>query len=272
MTATSTLVVPGDTARRGARSQQGVSISRVLALRWSAVVVLVLLWEVLVDVFAPTSSFFASPSAIVTEGLSVFLEPAVQAGLLATAQRFLIAFAISAFVGVTLGLILGRLRVAPVARNVAVVLYAIPQVALYPLFVIWFGLGQNAEIAFGVSHGLIPVTLGTLTAATQVDRELVTASRAMGGGRFRLTLFVILPSCLPDVIGSLRLGASLSLLGVLLGQLLMSIDGVGALLAVLSGTLQPARLNALILGIALAAVLMNVLISGLQRLLVRSRE
>jgi ABC-type nitrate/sulfonate/bicarbonate transport system permease component len=63
----------------------------------------------------------------------------------------------------------------------------------------------------------------------------------------------------------------LSLLGILLGQLLMSTDGVGALLAVLSGTLQPARLDALILGISVAAILINVGITVAQRALFRSR-
>jgi NitT/TauT family transport system permease protein len=271
LSATSAFLAVDVPEQKRSRATERASTVRVLALRWGTVALLVALWEILVDLFLPTSSFFAAPSAIVLHGLAVFLDPSVQSGLLVTAERILIAFAISAVVGVALGLVLGRLRGAPVARNVAVVLYAVPQVAFYPLFVIWFGLGQNAEIAFGVTHGLVPVVLGTLTAATQVDAELLEASRAMGGNRTRHILNVVLPSCLPGVIGALRLGASLSLLGILLGQLLMSTDGVGALLAVLSGTLQPARLDALILGISVAAILINVGITVAQRALFRSR-
>ncbi len=231
-------------------------------LRWLTVVVLIVIWELAVDLFGKSSHFFASPTAILANGLSVFGDPQVQQALIVTAGRFGIAFVASAVVGVTVGLVIGRLRhVAPVARNVAVVIYAVPQVALYPLFVVWLGLGQNAEIAFGISHGLIPVLLGTMTASSRVDSELVQAARAMGASRFHVLLKVILPSCLPYIVGALRLGASLSLLGVLLAELLVSVDGIGGTLNQLAGTLQPAPLDALLVAVTIAAIVINVVIT-----------
>ncbi len=258
--------------RNAARDTTDASVMQVLALRWGAVLFLLVVWEVVVDAFAKHNSFFASPSAVVVHGLSVFNDSGVTTALATTAERFGLAFLITTGFGVPIGLVLGRMtRIAPIARNVAAVLYSVPQVAFYPLFIVWFGLGPRAEIAFGVSHGLIPVVLGTIAAAGTVDPELLEASSAMGGGRISQQLKVVLPSCLPQIVGALRLGAGLSLLGVLLAELLVSVDGVGGIMNQLSGTLQPARLDALLLSVSLAAVLINLVVGRVERGLSRSR-
>jgi NitT/TauT family transport system permease protein len=152
------------------------------------------------------------------------------------------------------------------------VLYTVPQVPFYPLFMLWFGLGFKSEVAFGVTHGIIPIIFGTMAAVAQVDQRLVDGARAMGASPLQRIRVVVLPAIVPGVVGALRVGSSLCLIGVLVAELLVSVDGIGGVIGQLAGTLQPAALDAVILAICVAAVLINVVIRLLERRLSRWRD
>ena len=139
----------------------------------------------------------------------------------ATISTFMAAFLLSAVIGSALGLALGLARfAADVVEPVLAGFYTIPKVTLYPVVLLLFGLGASAKVAFGVMHGLVPVTLFTLSAVRNLPAVLPRATM----------LRVFLPACLPNIVGGLRLGFSLSLLGVLIGEMFSSQQGLGFLL------------------------------------------
>jgi NitT/TauT family transport system permease protein len=149
----------------------------------------------------------------------------------ATAGAFLMAFGISAVLGLGLGLVLGLRRFAgDVAEPVLAGFYTIPKVTLYPVVLLLFGLGTSAKVAFGVMHGLVPVTLMTLGAIRTLPPVMMRAARAMRLTAVQAMWSVLIPACLPEVINGLRLGFALSLLGVLIGEMFSSQRGLGFLL------------------------------------------
>ncbi len=149
----------------------------------------------------------------------------------ATAAAFLLAFALSAVIGLALGLVLGLWRfAAEVAEPILAGFYTIPKVTLYPVVLLVFGLGTSAKVAFGVMHGLVPVTLFTLGAIRTLPPVLLRASRAMRLTTWQAMRSVLIPACLPDIVNGLRIGFSLSLLGVLIGEMFSSQRGLGFLL------------------------------------------
>ena len=149
----------------------------------------------------------------------------------ATISTFMAAFLLSAVIGSALGLALGLARfAADVVEPVLAGFYTIPKVTLYPVVLLLFGLGASAKVAFGVMHGLVPVTLFTLSAVRNLPPVLPRAARAMRLSARDTMLRVFLPACLPNIVGGLRLGFSLSLLGVLIGEMFSSQQGLGFLL------------------------------------------
>ena len=149
----------------------------------------------------------------------------------ATAAAFALAFALSAAAGLGLGLALGLWRFAgDVAEPVLAGFYTIPKVTLYPVVLLLFGLGMSAKVAFGIMHGLVPVTLFTVAAIRTLPPVLPRAARALRLSPWRTVRWVLLPACLPQIVAGLRLGFSLSLLGVLIGEMFSSQRGLGFLL------------------------------------------
>jgi NitT/TauT family transport system permease protein len=149
----------------------------------------------------------------------------------ATAGAFAMAFALSAAFGLLLGLLLGLRRFAgDVAEPLLAGFYTIPKVTLYPVVLLIFGLGISAKVAFGVMHGLVPVTLFTMAAIKTLPPVLPRTARALRLSPAQTMRWVVLPACLPQIVAGLRLGFSLSLLGVLIGEMFSSQRGLGFLL------------------------------------------
>lgn len=149
----------------------------------------------------------------------------------ATLLAFLYALAISALGGVALGLALGLQRFAgDVLEPVLASFYTIPKVTLYPVMLLVFGLGLSAKVAFGVIHGLIPVTLFTLAAVKNIRPVLLRSARAMRLGPWQTAARVLAPAVLPEIVTGLRVGFALTMLGVLIGEMFASQRGLGFLI------------------------------------------
>lgn len=149
----------------------------------------------------------------------------------ATVFAFALAFVLSALLGLSIGLVLGLRRFAgDVLEPVLAGFYTIPKVTLYPVVLLLFGLGLLAKVAFGVMHGLVPIALFTLGAVKTLPPVLLRAARAMRLDGVQTMRTVLVPACMPQIVNGLRIGFSLSLLGVLIGEMFSSQRGLGFLL------------------------------------------
>ncbi len=171
----------------------------------------------------------ASPAAALTRLGTLLARPGFQADALDTAQAFLLSAIISVVGGAGIGCLLGLSRLAGrVMEPVLASLYALPKVTLYPVVLLLFGLGGPAKVAFGVMHGLIPIGLITMNAVLQVRPVHLRAARAMRLTTAQTLWSVVLPSILPDILGGVRIGVPLALLGVLIGEMFASRRGLGS--------------------------------------------
>jgi NitT/TauT family transport system permease protein len=149
----------------------------------------------------------------------------------ATISAFLIAMAIAATGGILIGALLGYNRLAgEVAEPVLVGIYSIPKVTLYPIILLFFGIGVAAEVAFGALHGIIPISLFTMNAVRNIKPVYLKTARVMKLTSRQLLLSVLLPASAPEVFTGLRVGFSLTLIGTLLSEMFGSRRGLGFML------------------------------------------
>jgi NitT/TauT family transport system permease protein len=149
----------------------------------------------------------------------------------ATLLAFFYSLVISIALGASLGLVLGLQRFAgDVAEPILIALYTIPKVTLYPLILLIFGLGLSAKVAFGVIHGVIPIVLFTLNAVKNISPVLIRTSRVMRLSAWQTLATVLTPAVMPELITGIRVGFSLTMLGVLIGEMFASQRGLGFLI------------------------------------------
>jgi len=171
------------------------------------------------------------PWATVVNAGRLLRSPAFWPHAEATAAAFAVSLAIASVGGVAAGLGLGFHRFSGlVAEPILTSLYTLPKVTLYPLVLLVFGLGISAKIAFGVMHGIIPVMLITLNAVRNIDPVHLKTARALDLTALQTAAQVLAPAVAPEIFTGLRVGFSLTLLGVIIGEMFASQRSLGFML------------------------------------------
>lgn len=228
------------------------------------VALLVAVWQGLYHLsgeVALSAPYETARHLVVLLGSDRFWPHAAETGL-----AFLYSLAIAAGGGMTIGLVLGLHRLSgQVAEPILISIYSLPKVTLYPVILLLFGLGLSAKVAFGALHGIIPITIFTMAAVRTVSPVLVKTARIMRLDRWSLVRSVIVPAALPEIVTGLRVGFSLTLLGVLIGEMFASQRGLGFLIMNAIGLHDVTTMLAVTLLLVIVAVAANSALLALDR-------
>ena len=142
--------------------------------------------------------------------------------------RAAIGFSIGATLGVLVGLLTARTRVIGYAVTpLLTLLRPIPAIALVPLAIVWFGIGEGSKY-FVISYTVfLAVWLNTHHGASQVAQTYIRASRCLGAGRRREFFEVVVPAAAPHIVAGLRIGAALAFLSLVAAELSGASAGIG---------------------------------------------
>lgn len=152
----------------------------------------------------------------------------------ATAATTLIGLALAVAIGVLLALI--AIYVRPLKTVIVPALAAfngIPKVAIAPLFVIWFGLGDEPKVLLAFLMGLFPVFVNAASGLGEIEPDVLDMARLAGGSELRIFRKVRLINALPSLADGVKVAFPLALVGSVVGEFIGGNRGVGYL--ILSG-------------------------------------
>ncbi|HXS39935.1 MAG TPA: ABC transporter permease [Stellaceae bacterium] len=225
--------------------------------RLVVIIALLVIWEVGARLYADPL-FLCPPSQAVVALPRIFSDPKIIHAIWVTIYEVFVAFVLSVSFGMTIGLIVGLQGFTKKAiLPVILLLYSIPQATVLPLFILSFGIGPAAKIAFGLSHGIFPVIVTTVGGVQNLRPSLLTAARSMGANRWQIFTSIVFPHMIPSFFTGMRLGMTLVLLGVLLAELYVSTAGIGFYTRLFAESFAPPDLFALIAVLAAIAVTLN---------------
>ncbi len=182
--------------------------------------------------------------------------------------RAFAGFAAAALVGGLLGLLMGR---SPFVGGLLDPLfsgtYAVPKLALFPIFIFVFGLGSLSKVALIVLECLYPLVIITSQGARNVPKALLWSAQNMGASRWTILRRVVLPATMPYVFAALRVALPVALIVVVITEMISSVDGLGYLISYSLSSLKTDRILALVVVIsALGLALDRALIALRDRL------
>jgi NitT/TauT family transport system permease protein len=194
--------------------------------------------------------------------LAKIAELAITADFWANVAETLRALAMAALIaavgGVLIGVALGAHKVSSeVAEPILIAFYSLPKIVLYPVLLLVFGLGISAKVAFGALHGIFPMIIFTMNAVKDINPVHVRTARVMRLSHVETARTVLMPAILPEILTGLRLSFSLSLLGVLIGELFASQRGLGFMLVQAMGFNDVDTITAVAVFLALIALAAN---------------
>jgi len=212
-----------------------------------ALLLLYVLWEATAFVFPG----WPSPRAVLGALAADFRQPTFRAALAGSAWRMVIGYALVMLVGITGGLLLGRVPlIDQIISSFAVAIHAIPGAAWVPLSIVWFGMTEWAVI-FTILLGASGIVIvNTDTGVREVPPFIARASRTLGARGWKYFWFVVVPAAIPNIVDGLRLAWAFGWRALMAGELLTSVSGLGQLLSQVAKTQQLDQLLAIMLLIA----------------------
>jgi NitT/TauT family transport system permease protein len=230
--------------------------------------VMLLVWQILHQIAGAT----ALPSPLATMSYFVRMVPTARfaENALVTLEEFAMALALAYFLGLAAGLWMGAHRLSGVVGEpILVTVYSLPKIVLYPVVLLIFGLGISGKVVFGAMHGVLPVALLTMGAIRAIPQVYLRAARSMQLSPWQTITNVLLPAALPEVFTGLRIGFTVTLLGVLLGEMFASKLGLGAMIITDMSLAQSEDMVAVAIVLFLFAAVANALLLWIERRLHR---
>lgn len=182
-----------------------------------------------------------------------------------TLYELMVAFLIAALLGCIIGYMVSRSRYSVrVFDPLFAGMYSIPAILLFPLYVLFFGLGAGSKIAIGATIAFFPVVLNTIAGFSYVEGAYVTAARSMGASAVQMFWSVMLPAAFPVVLTGLRMGIIVAFLAILGSETIASLAGLGHRIVSYAESMDPAKMFAYIFFAIGIAFLLNGLVSVLE--------
>lgn len=194
-------------------------------------VVLVLLWFVATSAGWVDARTLASPGAVFDAAQRLWESGQLQDNLLVSLQRAMTGLVIGVTVGVALALVAGLTRFGEFMLDANLqMLRSMPILALVPLAIVWFGIGEEVKILLVSLAVMFPIYLNTHAAVRGVDSRFVDLAATVGLGRLALVRRVILPGALPGFFTGLRFSVAIAWLVLVVSEQINASSGIGYLM------------------------------------------
>jgi ABC-type nitrate/sulfonate/bicarbonate transport system permease component len=213
------------------------------------------------------------PTAVLSAALQLIGTGELPRQLMASLLTLGVGFVLSVVLGVGLGLIMGRSRIAEAALDPHMnALYATPQVALIPLFMMWFGLEFAVKVVIIFLFAFFPILINTASGVRNVSASTIEVGRAYMASERQILLKVVFPAALPFIMAGVRLAIGRAIVGMVVAELFTAITGLGAMLTLYGNLFETAKMFVVIIVFGLLGVALIRATQALENRMARWKE
>ncbi|HET8567772.1 MAG TPA: ABC transporter permease [Candidatus Limnocylindria bacterium] len=199
-------------------------------------------WELLVRLRLVKAILISSPSQVVQTFITELQLGTLWGDITATLQVWFVGYLLAAVVGIVLGLVAGWFRRASYIANPWLnVLYAAPELAFVPMFILWFGIGFTFKVWLVFLAAIFFITINTIAGVHATEKRYLEVAATFGASKLQIFRTIVLPGSVPYIMTGLRQAAGRALVGVIAAEFISSNQGLGFLITLAGQTLNTSR-------------------------------
>lgn len=245
----------------------------VALFRFLIIAIFLIGWEMLAR-FEVINTFLSSyPSKVITTMIDLFRSGDLLKHIGITMYEVLISFFVASVIGIVVATLLWSSKfLAKIIDPYLTILNSLPKVALGPLIIIWVGASINSIIFMALLISTFVTIINIYSGFVTTDKSYITLLKSLGATKGQIFRKVVFPSNYVNIISSLKINISMSLIGVIMGELLVSKSGLGYL--IMYGS-QVFNINLVITSVVILGVisyLMYFIVDKIETLLLRRRS
>jgi|TARA_B100001964_G_scaffold42049_1_gene46507 NitT/TauT family transport system permease protein len=236
-------------------------------------IVLLLLWH-----FGSTLGFISNlvlpkPTEVLIAFHDLYVTGDLYLHVGASLKRLILGWTLGTIIGIIIGFAIGlfalvRAGLAPIVAAI----FPIPKIALLPLFIIWFGIGELSKINLILFGTLFPTIIATYGAIDNVDRSLIRLGQSFNLSWFSITRKIVFTASLPAILSNMRITAAIAIILIVAAELIAAEKGIGAYIQMAGSLFAIDRLLAGIIILSCLGLIANWLIGLTERKLLKWRN
>jgi NitT/TauT family transport system permease protein len=216
--------------------------------------------------------WFSSPLRIAWHLADWTREGSLFGHLFVTLRETFLGFLLGSMAGIAVGVVLARLDfLARVLDPFIVAANGIPRVALAPLFIIWFGIGELSKVVLASTLTFFLTFYGTFSGLRAVEPAYRDVARVMGASERQIFVKVALPAASPWIVSALKVGVPFSLIGAIIGEFMAASRGLGYMIQLNTNQFDTTGAASGILVLMVCVMLFNGVLNRLERYVLRWR-
>ena len=215
--------------------------------------------------------WFSSPLRIAKQ-LVMWSQQDLFAHLIVTLRETFIGYSAGTLAGITLGTLLARFEfVGKVLDPFILALNGIPRIALAPLFIIWFGIGEPSKIVLASMLSFFLCFYATLSGLRSVDPAYISLARIMGASERQTFFKVVLPAASPWIITAMKVSLPFALVGAIVGEFMAATAGLGFKIQLYTAQFDTTGAVTGLFVLMLVVILVNTVLNRLEARVLRWR-
>ena len=212
------------------------------------------------------------PSDVLATIIELYNSDMLFKHLMPSISRLVVGSLIGISLGITIGTLIGlfsyiRSGLVPLVAAI----FPIPKIALLPLFVIWFGIGEGSKYALIALGSFTPTVVATYGAVDNVDRTLIRMGQSFGLSWVSIVRKIVLPGAMPGILSGLRISLAISIILLVAAEMLGAEFGIGAYILEAGSLYDLERLFAGVTILSVFGVTVSVLVGMLEQKILKWR-
>ncbi len=236
----------------------------------AALAVFLVGWQLIVSLGNYPAFILPDPGRVFERFMRAWAQGTLEPHALTTLTEIALGLLAGGLTGLALGILLARSRLAErLLSPYIVAAQATPILALAPLIALWFGSGLGSKVLICALIVFFPIAVATMVGIRSVDAKLLELARSLRATRWQMLTKLEIPGALPQILGGLRIGVTLAVVGAIVGEWVGGDKGLGVLINLARGSLFDIPLMfAALLTIALIGVCLYLAVVLVERRLV----
>lgn len=223
----------------------------------SIIIIFIILWQMLAHFKLIDTFIFSSPKLVINTIINLYKSNNLLLHIWITIYETIISFSLATILGIFIASILWwNKTLARIVDPYLTILNSLPKVALGPIIIIWFGSGIKSIIVMALLISLIITIINIHQGFKSVDNNKIKLLKSFKATKYQIYKKLILPGSINTILNSLKINISMSLIGVIMGEFLVSKKGIGYLIVYGS---QVFNLNLVITGIFILCVVSAIM-------------
>ena len=236
-----------------------------LVLGIAGILLVLIPWQLVVELGMVKEILISSPTAVAESFVEEFARGAIWRHIWASLSVWLVGFSVASVVGIILGLAAGWYRRAGLITVPWLnFVYAAPDLAFVPIFILWFGLGFVFKVWVVFLGVVIYVALNTIAGVHATEDRFLAVARTYGASRLMTFRTIVLPGSVPYIMTGPRLASGRAIVGVIGAEFISSNEGLGFFISISGTTFQTSRVFVGILLLAATGILLNEILGRIE--------